>query len=191
MSAFTPRISFATGIASDHITGLVRSTLESVCLAAGVQEIWITSAYRDAVGQAAAMYDNLEKGQPASGSASQRKVAAVYKKSLADGETDVNTIKSAMAAKISAIGAEKVSKHSRSPDYVVVIDISVKRMPQSKRPWFVEAVRAKLGLWVVAFGHPFARKGMEFFDPVFHLELLTAPGQSGVIEMAERRRTTA
>lgn len=191
MSAFTPKISFSAGISSDHITGLVRSTLESICLAAGVQEIWITSAYRDAEGQAAAMYDNLEQGKPASGNAAQRQITKVYKQQLADGETNAETIKSAMADKITAIGPEKVSKHAKRPDYIVVVDVSLNRMPQSRRPWFVEATRAKIGLWVVGFGHPFARKGKEFFDPVFHLELLTELGQSGVIDLAEQQRTTA
>ncbi len=191
MATIAPKISFNPGISSEHITGLVRSTLESICLAAAVEEIWITSAFRDATGQAKAMYDNLAAGQPAQGSAAQQKVTAVYSKMVGDGQTDSGKIKDAMAKKISEIGPEKVSKHSKSPLFVVVVDISKNKMPEAKRQAFVDAVRAKVGLWVVGFGHPYARQGMEFYDPVFHIEMLTELSQSGAIELAERRRATA
>ena len=51
-----------------------RQCLKEIMLKAGVEKIIITSAYRDAVGQASAMYDNLTAGFPAAPGLAQQAV---------------------------------------------------------------------------------------------------------------------
>lgn len=141
-------------------------------LAAGVDKIIITSAYRDAIGQASVMYDNLVAGFPASGGPAQQAVNQVYYDNQG---ASPSTIKAKMVGKINEIGPEKVSRHSRSPLFITVIDISAHDIPSGKREDFRNAVRAKLGgERVIGFGHPVSpHQGAEFNDPAFHIEMNT------------------
>jgi hypothetical protein len=148
-----------------------RACLKSMMLAANIAKIYITSASRDAIGQASVMYDNLLAGNPAAGGASQQAVAQVYEEHAGEPADAVIT---AMTNKINELGPQNVSKHCRLPLFITTIDIAAGKMTGDEQIAFRNAVRAQLGgLRVKGFGHPLTVTPPEFHDPAFHIEMLT------------------
>jgi hypothetical protein len=92
-----------------------------------------------------------------------------------------------MKAQIESIGASVISHHSANVKYLITADFSYNQMPEENREKFVRSVRAIGNYQVTAFGHPMTKikKGKEFYDPCFHLEMPTYFDLTG-IEVGEK-----
>jgi hypothetical protein len=163
------------------VTDLTLNIIRSLCVQAGVREIYITSTYREPEIQIRAMFNNLQTNNRINYAPPGRNVVDVYdrkKREYGVGYTspltDANQIASTKAAMLDAINnapPEKVSKHSGNPDVVQAIDISPTRMmPLSRKPSFRAVCIQALNDGVLkAFLGP--KPDGPGKDPAFHLEI--------------------
>ena len=148
------------------VTAPSAQVISEIVANAGGSSCLITSTARSPVGQARAMYDNLQ----ALGVASQRRLYAApgnqvidtYVASKAAGKTP-DQIKADMTAKINQVGPGRVSHHCADPATLCVVDIAPSSIGDQER--FIAAVNAD-------------SRVTQFFlpprDPAFHLEIPVA-----------------
>lgn len=170
MVAMKPKISYGPNADATKVTAYSLSVLESILIKAGIPSCMITSTARDAYNQARVMFDNLEVDWAPDGVADKQHelygnagdmVIDVYE-ALKKQKKKRDEIIKAMSAKITEIGAEKVSKHASDPNILNVFDVGPKSLPADKRDDFERAVVADKR--VAKFLKPPS-------DPGYHLEI--------------------
>lgn len=174
-------IKYDSGIRSDVVTDLTLNVIRSICVAAGVTEINITSTYRAPESQARVMFNNLQTGHRINYLAPGRSVNDMYDSKKAEygiayaspinTETQKIETKAAMAQQIRDVGAYKVSKHAADPNVLQAIDISPTRMVPISRVLSFRSVclqYKKDGNLKAFLGPKPYGPGK---DPAFHLEV--------------------
>ena len=122
-----PTISFGPNANQSVVSPTTKNILREILSHAGLDSCLITSTSRTPADQARAMFNNLEtkgvKSQRELYSAAGDLVIDVYEAQKKTGKTAAQ-IKTAMEAKIKAIGPEKVSHHCADPNKLNVVDVA-------------------------------------------------------------------
>ncbi len=162
-----PTINFGSNANQTVVSTHSKTILTEMLNHAGLGSCLITSTSRTPADQARVMFNNLETlgvaAQKALYAAAGDQVIDVYSEKKAEGKTDAQ-IKTAMEAKIKAIGPEKVSRHCADPAVLNVVDISP--LSIANKHAFENAVNVALNNRKVSrFITP--RNG----DPAYHIEI--------------------
>lgn len=162
-----PTINFGANANQTVVSALTMKILREILSHAGLNACTITSTSRTPADQARVMFNNLEthgvKSQRILYAAAGDLVIDVYEAQKKAGKTPMQ-IKTAMEAKIKAIGPEKVSRHCADPARLNVVDVSPSSV--ANKHAFENAVQTARNVGKVSrFITP--NQG----DPAYHIEI--------------------
>lgn len=162
-----PTINFGANANQTVVSQHTKTILREMLSHAGLGSCLITSTSRTPADQARVMFNNLEThgvaAQKALYAAAGDQVIDVYAAKKAEGKTAAQ-IKTAMEAKINAIGPEKVSRHCANPSVLNVVDVAPSSI--ANKHAFENAVNVALNSGKVS---RFITPGNG--DPAYHIEI--------------------
>jgi len=142
-----------------------KKVIEDILKKTGISQITITSTARTAQDQARIMYENIQRHgvshQKKLYGSSGDKVIDEYSALKSNGKTKPEII-NGMKAKITQIGAGKVSKHAADPKKINVVDIAPSSINMALRNKFVVEINKDSRV---------SKLLMPPSDPAYHLEI--------------------
>lgn len=173
----TLNITYGASVNKESITDYSIKVIKNLFSSAGVTDITITSAARNAKEQARVMFQNLERGNRIDYKEPGQEVVSIYDEEKPKGTPDVE-IKRKMEERIKSLFPRLVSKHT-VPDVEIVnvIDIAPSSInPPSKRQLLEEILTDNVGTGKLLEQFLGPRKD-QGNDPAYHLVI---PQQTGI-----------